>query len=726
VSAPLAANKYFPGLTKTSSSFRAREAENPQSLAQQPAHPAPRASPAEEFSNLSLTKDESPAPVDQSTRFPPDGDPGGANRKRPNSLGDGTQPQQSTKSARRAADQSSSQFKGHHFDRESGQLVSRQLFNPVSEASTSQATFTSRAYSSTPGPQLTSSSQQHAGSASDRVGRSLSHDTVSHSTRSLGGIAMPIDPRYPDMLMQPDSRPISQEQLAAEVKSIYAGLTMVESKCIHVDKAQAAAMRNTDKSKPKLADDHWQALIALHRTLLHEHHDFFLASQHPSASPALRRLASKYSMPSRMWKHGIHSFLELLRFRLPDSLEFMISFIYTAYQMMSLLYETVPAFEDTWIECLGDLGRYRMAIEDEDIRDRETWAGVARFWYSKAADRSPDVGRLYHHLAILARPNALQQLYLYSRSLISTQPFHSARDSILTLFNPIMARSETSSSHITTIDTNFIKIHAVLFGKEHLEQYEPLRDAFLDVLDAHIGRVTAKWREQGAYVMIANLGALYDFGTESPLRRFYELGFHRLAQDARSGSQTSKLQATDASSPALSTTNTLAPFPTPDSASLAAYGYAVNLTVLTSSLVFQRIGDNNVLPFAHILLSFLLSLASLQSFDFQVEGKYVAGSLLCAAPWKDIASFLNTLGRSMQPPPHFESVDFIRPQQGDARPLPEDHLIRGQVWSQNYFPGDWFKESEVDDEERSIEHASTVRVRGERVLWNAFRLASVS
>jgi hypothetical protein len=53
-----------------------------------------------------------------------------------------------------------------------------------------------------------------------------------------------------------------------------------------------------------------------------------------------------------------------------------------------------------------------MALEDEDIRDRETWAGVARFWYSKAADRSPNLVRLYHHLAILARPNDLQQLHL--------------------------------------------------------------------------------------------------------------------------------------------------------------------------------------------------------------------------------------------------------------------------------------------------------------------------
>jgi hypothetical protein len=73
---------------------------------------------------------------------------------------------------------------------------------------------------------------------------------------------------------------------------------MVETKCIHVDRAQAAAAQEIIDTK--LASDHWQALIALHRTLLHEHHDFFLASQRPSASPALRRLAAKYSVPARM------------------------------------------------------------------------------------------------------------------------------------------------------------------------------------------------------------------------------------------------------------------------------------------------------------------------------------------------------------------------------------------------------------------------------------------
>lgn len=246
-------------------------------------------------------------------------------------------------------------------------------------------------------------------------------------------------PSTNDIIRQPETRPISQEQLVAEVKGIYAGLVMVESKCIEVVNDNAQSVRSKEESR-RLDNDQWQALIALHRTLLHEHHDFFLASQHPSASPALKRLAGKYAMPVRMWRHGIYSFLELLRHRLPASLEHMLSFIYLAYSMMALLYETVPAFEDTWIECLGDLGRYRMAIEEEDIRDREIWTSVSRHWYTKASGKVPTTGRLYHHLAILARPNAVQQLFYYAKSLCVAIPFKSARDNILTLFDPIFRR----------------------------------------------------------------------------------------------------------------------------------------------------------------------------------------------------------------------------------------------------------------------------------------------
>ncbi|KAK3897571.1 hypothetical protein C8A05DRAFT_38878, partial [Staphylotrichum tortipilum] len=42
----------------------------------------------------------------------------------------------------------------------------------------------------------------------------------------------PPDDDSTEVLKQPDTRAISQEQLVAEVKGIYAGLVMVQSKCI--------------------------------------------------------------------------------------------------------------------------------------------------------------------------------------------------------------------------------------------------------------------------------------------------------------------------------------------------------------------------------------------------------------------------------------------------------------------------------------------------------------
>lgn len=58
-------------------------------------------------------------------------------------------------------------------------------------------------------------------------------------------------------------------------------------------------------------------------------------------------------MPARMWRHKIHTFLELLFCGLPQSLERILAFVYLPYSMMALFYETVLAFKDPWIECLG-------------------------------------------------------------------------------------------------------------------------------------------------------------------------------------------------------------------------------------------------------------------------------------------------------------------------------------------------------------------------------------
>lgn len=163
---------------------------------------------------------------------------------------------------------------------------------------------------------------------------------------------------------------------------------MVEAKCIEVDARHAS--RDAVESKPVLSHEQWQALIALHRTLLHEHHDLFLASQHLSASPALRRLASQYAIPARMWRHGIHSFLELLRHRPPHSQDHMYDFVQQVCSMLTVFSETDSEFEETRKDCLEDLDRYRMAIDDEEIQEREAWTHVARHWYSQVPNQSRD------------------------------------------------------------------------------------------------------------------------------------------------------------------------------------------------------------------------------------------------------------------------------------------------------------------------------------------------
>ncbi|GAP86596.1 hypothetical protein SAMD00023353_2001470 [Rosellinia necatrix] len=482
----------------------------------------------------------------------------------------------------------------------------------------------------------------------------------------------------------PETRPISQDQLVAEVKGIYAGLMMVESKCIEVDNAQSS------QSGTELNNEQWQALIALHRTLLHEHHDFFLASQHPSANSAIKRLASKYAMPARMWRHGIHSFLELLRHRLPGSLEHMLTFIYLAYSMMALLYETVPAFEDTWIECLGDLGRYRMAIEDEDIRDREVWTSVSRQWYSKASDKAPTTGRLYHHLAILARPNALQQLYYYTKSLCVPIPFQSAKESIMTLFDPILGVGSYQHAHLPHVDIAFVKTHGILFTHKQPGKFQQVVAEFLGSLDSHINGIGKGWLEAGYYIAIANCCALLSYGKEeNPIM-------------ASIRNQTDEQRIQD-----------ISPGIHPSRQS-KHFEDALHLVMGTHEVVLSRRDDENVLPYIHITMVFMSYLTRFPAALGQFERRF---------PWKLFSLMLNEFLNLSTDLNRICSNDFPRENNTPPRPLPEDFALKGLLFVDQYHPEDWFSNEKIDDDEKYFEKASMAGVRRERILWLSYKIA---
>ncbi|RYN45638.1 hypothetical protein AA0117_g13510, partial [Alternaria alternata] len=323
-----------------------------------------------------------------------------------------------------------------------------------------------------------------------------------------------------------------------------------------------------------------------------------------------------------------------------------------------------PAFEDTWIECLGDLGRYRMAIEDEDVRDRETWAGVARSWYTKATDKNPTVGRLYHHKAILARPDAMQQMYYYSRSLTSVKPFQRARDSILTLFDPILGRPGTTLTTVPPNHTSFIKAHGFQFEKtrpldKQRENEEALtvgflsaKPEFIEDLDNHIGRVTAKWKEQGVYTAIANIAGWFEYGLEESI--FRQIFLHQISSKQQDSGQSdfgSKPRSASAADqpnpkPKLNKEDILRALKGDEEATVKVepwvkggmIPHAILITYETFALVLRRIGDKNVLPHVHVMLAFLLSIVS----EEPISEKLIS-DLMEDAPWTELVAFLNTL-----------------------------------------------------------------------------------
>ena len=59
----------------------------------------------------------------------------------------------------------------------------------------------------------------------------------------------------PEMLLQPETRPISHEQLADEVKGIYAGLVMKEAKCIDIDERHEGEAKDSKGSSDDTLDE---------------------------------------------------------------------------------------------------------------------------------------------------------------------------------------------------------------------------------------------------------------------------------------------------------------------------------------------------------------------------------------------------------------------------------------------------------------------------------------
>lgn len=486
------------------------------------------------------------------------------------------------------------------------------------------------------------------------------------------------------------SNSISKEQLLVEVKGLYRSLEVVEKRCITLDQAHMSQQGKRAQPEPK----HWQALTALHRTLLYEHHDFLLASQYPTAPAELKALASECQIPFRMWKYAIHAYLELLRQHLPESFEFMESFIYLSYQMMALLYETVPLFVDVWTECLGDLARYRMAIENHSASVREIWSEVAKWWYSRASDRQPLVGRLYHHLGILARPFPSRQLFYYCKALCCVQPFPNAKHSLKAAFdtsdNP---QSNKPVDGVNAADYLFVRIHKLVFEATVLDEAKSISSEFLNQLDKSLPRGDNKWKEHGISLAITNLVSCFGYGSsEDALRRAVE-------RKAQARTLTSAMR------------------------SETWQGIARKLLSTTLEVLLRRVDDKIVLPHVNVVMASLQILCPLANACIE------AARLLQDMPWAAIVACMNTLSRDEDNLPqrvrNAKVEQRFFPIESQDVPLLEDFAMRGLVWCKDYFPEKWFDNFDRDTVPGQEPSGSDCS-RSQRILWSAVKISMES
>ncbi|KAL4884158.1 hypothetical protein BJY04DRAFT_206014 [Aspergillus karnatakaensis] len=505
---------------------------------------------------------------------------------------------------------------------------------------------------------------------------------------------------YDQIIPQLFAYPVTEEQLLIEIQKIYAGLVMVEKRCMGYVKQVSDPQMRMDSLK-------WEKVIANHRTLLDEHHDFFLAAQ--LGGPLLQRLPERYGMPSRLWRHGIHALLELLRSRLPEQKEFMLSFIYFAYKMMTLMVETVPKFEDTWTECLGDLSRYRMAVEDVDIGEREIWVGIARYWYNKVADRNPEVGRVQHHLAVLARPDIVQELFYYTKSLVCARPFTHTRESLVPLFTPLL-RSPRTARRLPEL-TAFVTGHVFLFSGDTSDAFLTKSTEFLSLLEQTVGRMGSAFKLQGVYITSCNLAAVMEYASPGAFLPAEFLASASQPKSMESIYLTPEQSWSPTDDPESVEVDFLAARDSEPSSPVIFYGSC--LAFQTLSIILDQIGNKNVFPSFHTSLAFLWCLAQTPGGIKRVE---------LVVPWKQIVTFLNTLIRNFTDFDLVEGDDF--PSQGEERWLAEDFLIRGLTWSQHLYPEGFFINAPSADDGRNIEPPSRDLSRMHRCLWLGVRLAA--
>ncbi|KAH6918955.1 hypothetical protein BKA70DRAFT_1458601 [Coprinopsis sp. MPI-PUGE-AT-0042] len=339
-------------------------------------------------------------------------------------------------------------------------------------------------------------------------------------------------------------------------------------------KGKEAANADADKEK-------WKKLICDHKELAETIHNLLEISLSPSVPASLRTIPVKYNIIVRLWTYAFHKVLESLRrasFQSPVALEHLQDFIYYAYTFYTGLLEepTLNVFKSSWLEALGDLARYRMAVaamvnsgmggqgglttqavteasaasssssaaddDNESVSDspaariddspspsvgivaarsmelepeKERWRNIAREWYGAGLAEQPGTGKLHHHLGLLSREveaEELRGIYHFTKSMTTLHPFSTSRENVLPVWSS--AAQARRSLPDARASELFVLLHGMLFTNIQLDDFQPSLARFIERLNIE-GAEEKEWIMMGT----VNIAAILEYGRPSGLLR---------------------------------------------------------------------------------------------------------------------------------------------------------------------------------------------------------------
>ncbi|KIK59672.1 hypothetical protein GYMLUDRAFT_651182 [Collybiopsis luxurians FD-317 M1] len=560
----------------------------------------------------------------------------------------------------------------------------------------------------------------------------------------------------------------STNVFANQLKRLYRNITSLETKIKDEDAETEEDSRYSGRILRKGKDltqedeeaekEKWKKRFEDHQRLAEYIHNMLEISLSPSVPASLRSIPTKYNIIMRLWVTGFNKLLQSLQracLESPVAMEYLQAFIYYAYTFYTGLYEEQPlsTFKPNWLEALGDLARYRMAVAaitagssgdgpaltaaniseaaahsttdsdkltDSDAKsvsdapaariddspspsvgiaaaralellpEKEQWRVIARDWYGTGIIDQPGTGKLHHHLGLLYREVESEELRAVYHFVKSMVSLHPFPNSRENVL-PIWSPEAQARRQLpdARVSELFVLLHGMLYTNIQLDDFNPTFSRFMERLELE-GAQEREW----IMMAIVNIGSLYEYGKANGVLK---KAAPTSSSSAQVVSRIAKKEAQQDDSSMDIDDESMSPHMTEASANPDELPRPFVLSLeLTSAMLkyVLRHPSRKPSPFSRSRINPYLTviLTFLLALLKQPKLKEIIERGL---PWEELTTLFSTIPRNiMTSQGLFESAQGERwtmLTSNTAPPLPEDWCMRGMEWvgRKVFQPGYW-------------------------------------